>query len=490
MAPRLIRSQPASAGYAERNGADGPDAKEDQAATALSWVPSRLDPGLPPYLALLQALERDVASNVLPAGTQLPPHRALATHLGWSLSTVTKAYREANIRGTVTSHVGQGTFVARRSSAERSLQRDDFVHLEVNLAPDIGQQEILQNAMAEVIRDSNRSRLFTYDARHGLAEHRELLANWISTPGFRASPDQLLATNGAQHGLDMALAIACKPGSSILVEELTYVGFKALANLHDYRLVPVAMDDEGMLPEALEERLSATQARLVYAMPTIQSPTGRTMSPERRRKIAEIIVRHDATLIEDDVYGFLLDPKPEPIAGLIPERTIYLASLSKVFELGFRAGVAVVPPSLRESAHIAMRAGAWSATPLLFELGCSLIRSGTLDIVVKRLQSEVSRRIDMFQRVFPDQALPSSGKLCGYHVWLELPDGITADDLYYNARSQGVMITPPGSASVLGAPEPGVRLCLGACSAADAERALRILRQAVMRPEQSFVGVV
>ena len=463
---------------------------ERAAEASTGWVPRSLDPDLPPYLALLQSLEDDVESGALPAGTQLPPHRALATHLGWSLSTVTKAYREAGIRGTVIGHVGQGTFVARRDPVKRGARSNDLVHLEVNLSPDVGQRDVLRTAMAEAIRGPGNDRLFAYDARQGLAEHRAMLADWISTPGFRPSPDHLLATNGAQHGLDIALGIVCKAGATILVEELTYVGFKALASLHDYHLVPVTIDGEGLVPDALEERLRTTGARVVYAMPTLHSPTGRTMSLARRKRVAEIVARYDAILIEDDVYAFLLEPRLEPIAGLIPERTIYLASLSKVFELGFRAGAAVVPPMLLDRAQLAMRAGAWSATPLLFELGCGLLRSGTFDRVLSRLRAETRRRVELFQRTFPDHALPHGGKLCGYHVWLELANGLTADDLYYSARNQGVMITPPGSASVLGTVEPGVRLCLGACAATDLERGLRVLRQIVERPEQSFLGVV
>ncbi len=490
MTSRPRKSRPNGSADLAKNG-DARGGRQVTARVAPSWVPQALDPDLPPYLALLQALERDVASGALPAGARLPPHRVLATHLGWSLSTVTKAYREATVRGTVAGHVGQGTFVARRDPSERTFRTDSFVHLEVNRSPEVGQQEALRSAMAQVTRNANLDRLFAYDARQGLAEHREALAEWISTPDFRPTPDYLLATNGAQHGLDLALSIACKRGATILTEELTYVGFRALANLNDYDLVPVAIDGEGLVPDALEERLRATGASIVYAMPTLHSPTGRTMSPERRRKIAAIINRYNALLIEDDVYGFLPDPKPDPIAGLIPEQTIYLASLSKVFDLGFRAGAMVVPPSLLDSAQIAMRASAWSATPLLFELGDNLIRSGTLDVIVKRLRAEIRRRVDMFQRIFPEQILPHEGKLCGYHVWLELPNGLTAEDLRYKARNEGVLITPPGSSSIQGMMEPGIRLCLGAAgSEAELERGMRVLRQIMERPDQSFFGVV
>ncbi len=149
---------------------------------------------------------------------------------------------------------------------------------------------------------------------------------------------------------------------------------------------------KGLVPEALEERIRETRARLVYAMPTLHSPTARTMSPARRQRIAEIIERHGLHLIEDDVYGFLLDAKPEPIAGLIPDRTLYLSSFSKIFELGFRAGTMAVPAPLIERARLAVRASTWSATPLLFEVALRMVRTGVMERLVRELRQESRRR--------------------------------------------------------------------------------------------------
>ncbi|QJP16870.1 PLP-dependent aminotransferase family protein [Starkeya sp. ORNL1] len=458
-------------------------------SSEMSWTPRSLDRGLAPYLALLQALEDDVRTGALPPGTQLPPHRALASHLGLSLSTVTKAYREAGIRGVVVGRVGQGTFVAAPDQRQSSGRSGGLINLGINLSPAGDQREALRTVFAELARGNGLDGLFAYDAQQGLAEHRAGLADWIATPGFRPSPEQILATNGAQHGLDLALSLTCAPGETILVEDLTYVGFKALADLHGYRLEPVAMDEEGLVPEALEERIRETRARLVYAMPTLHSPTARTMSPARRQRIAEIIERHGLRLIEDDVYGFLLDTKPEPIAGLIPERTLYLSSFSKIFELGFRAGTMAVPAPLIERARLAVRASTWSATPLLFEVALRMVRTGVMERLVRELRQESRRRHALFRKIFPGQRTPHDGALSGYHAWLELPNGWTAADLFFAARNDGVLITPPGSASVAGRPEAGVRLCLGAAGRAELERALAILRQLIDRPAGTMYSV-
>lgn len=464
-------------------------ANDAEPGSSLSWIPSNLNLTLPPYLALIAALEEDVRKGILPHGTQLPPHRALALQLGLSLSTVSKAYREANARGIVTGRVGQGTFVARRAASDMESRAGRTANFSVNLAPDVGQMEKLRMAMAEIMRSGDIDRLFAYDAGQGLREHCAVLAEWIATPGFRPSPDLLLATNGAQHGLDLALSILCKPNDTILVEQLTYVGFKALASLHRYSLTPVEMDAEGMVPEALDQKLQQSGARVVYAMPTLHTPTSRTMGAQRRQRIADVLVKHDAMLIEDDVYAFLINPKPDPIAGLIPDRTIYLASLSKVFELGFRAGIAVVPAALLERARLAMRASAWSATPLLFELSRKLILSGELEDVVVSLRKETRRRADLFRNFFPEQELPQERTLAGYHVWMDIPDGWTADELFFVARNHGILLTPPGSAAVDQNGERGVRVCLGACAARELDAGLGALRQILSRPPRSAFSV-
>ncbi|HSI39550.1 MAG TPA: PLP-dependent aminotransferase family protein [Xanthobacteraceae bacterium] len=466
-----------------------PAAPSAAAEGTLAWTPGPLDRALPPYLALLQALENDIRSGALPPGTQLPPHRALASQVGLSLSTVTKAYREAGVRGTVIGRIGQGTFVAASKPAHASRGTDQIANLGVNLSPNVDQRGVLRGAFAELSRGNGLDGLFASDAHQGLAEHRTELAKWLATPAFQPAAEHIFATNGAQHGLDLALGTLCRRGDVVLVEELTYVGFKALASLYGYRLEPVAMDEEGLLPEALDARLRETGARVVYAMPTLHSPTARTMSAGRRRAVADVVARHDVHLIEDDVYGFLLDAKPEPIAGLIPERTIYLASFSKIFELGFRAGVMSVPPALLERAQLAMRASAWSATPLLFDVALRLIRSGAMERLIGELRRECRWRTALFHRIFPEQKLPHRGALAGYHVWLELAGGWTAQDLFFAARNQGVLLTPPGSAMAAGGMERGVRLCLGACGRAELERALVTLRHMLDRPVASLFSV-
>ena len=127
--------------------------------------------------------------------------------------------------------------------------------------------------------------------------------------------------SGSQHGLVALLAMLVHEGDVLLVEELTYPGLKAIAGLLRLRLHAVAIDGEGLVPEALNEASRTSRSKVLYCVPTIQNPTAATMSAKRRSAIAAVVRRHGLTLIEDDVHGRLApDPQP-PLAALLPEST-------------------------------------------------------------------------------------------------------------------------------------------------------------------------
>ena len=130
------------------------------------------------------------------------------------------------------------------------------------------------------------------------------------------------------------------------------------------RLEGVAMDEEGLVPEALDQAVVETGARLLYCTPTLQNPTTATMSEARKQAIACVAIRHDLTIIEDDIYGILLEePAPLPLATFAPEHTIYVTSLSKAVAPGLRIGYTAPPQHIVERVGAAVRASCWMAAP-------------------------------------------------------------------------------------------------------------------------------
>src|SRR3546814_891334 len=178
------------------------------------------------------------------------------------------------------------------------------------------------------------------------------------------------------------------PGDVVLVEELTWSGVRALASLQRLSLKPVAMDRHGMLPDAFEAACRTSGARMLYTMPTIHNPTTAILPAERRSAIAEIARAYGITIVEDDVYGFLAEDAPPPLAAYAPERTIYITAASKSLAPCLRIGFAAVPADRIGRFSASSRALNWMAPPVSAEIVARWIADGTADLLAERIRSE------------------------------------------------------------------------------------------------------
>ncbi|WP_027535756.1 PLP-dependent aminotransferase family protein [Bradyrhizobium sp. WSM3983] len=429
-------------------------------ATFSGWRPRQLASEGPRYLALVSALEQDIADGRLSDGDRLPPHRELARELSLSVGTVSKAYQEAEQRGIVSGHVGQGTFVRRRSArADAAGARHEPVNLALNVPAHGSETQILSAVFGEVMRERDLAPLLGYHPHGGIPRHREIIAASLSDNNLVVEPAQLFLCNGAQHAIDIALRLVAKPGDSILVDGFTYSGFKAIAAASHLNLVPVDMDQEGMDPEALKQACRTSRARVLYCMPTLQSPTARTMNLARRKRIAELAEQLDLTVIEDDVYGFFFTERPVPIASLAPSRTFYVTSYSKCLAPAFRLGTLSVPTTYISQAELVLHASAWFVAPMLSEAVVRLIESGKLGELLRERRLQALERYRVFLDVFPKA---EKLQFPAFYGWLPLPKEWSADQFSAAARGRGILVTPR-IASTVGEGDPGaIRLCLGA----------------------------
>src|SRR5262249_54861026 len=157
------------------------------------------------------------------------------------------------------------------------------------------------------------------------------------------APSQVVITAGAQHAIGVVLGALVRPGDTILVEALTYACIKPIAEQLHVRLHPVALDEEGMRPDALEAACRTGAAKVVYCVPTLHNPTGAVMSDERRRRIAHIARERDLTVVEDDTCGLVLHRLPAPITARAPERCYFIAGTSKLLAPGLRIAFVAAP---------------------------------------------------------------------------------------------------------------------------------------------------
>jgi DNA-binding transcriptional MocR family regulator len=450
----------------------------------LTWRPTLEDSPRSLVDRLLAALERDVRSGTLEPGVRLPPQRELAFALGVSLGTVTKAYAEAERRGLTHATVGRGTFVAAPGpdAAFRMSPRGlpSGINLAQNVRPVLSSKAALAEALNR-LRKKDLTAMMLYGPAAGEDAHRRAAADWLErTTLLRPDWRNLAITAGGQQALSLALGAVTAPGDMILTEAGTYYGLRTLAEHAGYRLKGLAMDREGLLPEALDRAAATTGARVVYVIPTLQNPTGRTMGRARREEIARIARQRDLTIIEDDVYALYDSPRGlAPIVTLAPERTFYVSSLSKALSAGLRFGILLAPAGdPLERVLKAMRATCYAPPGLGPAVGAQWIEDGTADILAAEVKAEMGRRTRLALRILGSAAEPPAAP-CSLHLWLPMSE-LAAERAAAQALRAGVELTPPAAPIVDWQGLSGMRLCLGGVeSAAELESALKIVAEAV-----------
>ena len=449
------------------------------------WTPDLPTDGTPLFEQILAALERAVRDGGLKAGEQLPPQRALARTLGVSVGTVTRAYEEADRRGLTLGHVGRGTYIARAQDADNARTPWAVVDLSMNVPPMVAAERLLMEAWGKVRRRPEFSQVFNYGPIEGRPEYRRLVSTWLTdTAGVESiDPSRIVITSGAQAAMDLTFGALCKAGDVVLVEELTFNGMKAIAQYRGYSLAPVAMDDEGVIPDALAVTAKATGARVLYTMPTLQNPTARTLSLARRRELIKVARRLGITLVEDDGYAAYVERReaPAPLINLAPDITYYIASLSKSLAPGLRTGFVAAPTALLASRiAFGVRASAHAAQSMGLLIAQQAIEDGSAEQILKEnrrllrsrggaLRAALNLRSDRLTAMSP-------------HMWLPASPG-EATRLEAQLLAENVRVTGIADPVVDAARGSGLRFCVGAPRRdADFERAVSAIRRVVNQP--------
>lgn len=443
------------------------------------WVPD-LATRRPRYLALADAIEQDVVSGALAAGARLPPQRDLAFRLGVTVGTVSRAYALVAARGLVSGEVGRGTFVRALAAEPRVNPVDDgaaeLIKLTVNAPPDPSDHAILREGLLQLAaRPGALQGLMAYTPKRGLADHRAAAAAWIGAMGIDAHADDVILTGGAHQALFASLLGLAAPGDGVLIEALTYAGICHIGERSGLRLRGLALDDEGVLPDALDAACRAEPARLLVLNPTIHNPTTATMSAERRRAIAALARAHDLIVIEDDVYGRLPEQRAAPIAALAPERTIYITSASKSIAPGLRLGMLLGPQRYLEPIAEAQHDLFLTCAPLMAELFKLWQGDGTAQHLAQRQLVEARARQDLARDILGNREYRTQPT--SYHIWLPLPPPWRTAQFVAAARERGVAIDPGSAFAVDRDQAPhAVRISLSAASSRERlRRALQTL---------------
>lgn len=405
------------------------------------WNPSLSGEGAI-YRQVAEAIANAIESGELQPGQKLPTHRALADQLGVTVGTITRAYSEAEHQGWLTARIGAGTYV-KDSTQEPGLQwhirqpNPDRIELWQNLPILQDKQEAFRNAIHSIIDTPGKiNSLMEYSSVNGEVSQREIVCEWLSHYGYQVSVDDLFFNYGAQNGLLLSLMACGAVGETILCEGLIYPGLMTLC--HTLRIQPkgLEIDEEGLIPEALEKACLQGNYRTLYLNPTIHNPTTAIMSLARRKRILEICQKYKITIIEDDVHGMLPESRPPALVTLAPQQVIHVGSFAKNTSAGLRFGYMIVPKHLQQAMSVAVRGTSWMITPLMIELTCQWLITGQAEKMLLNQRQILKQRGELLRHHLRDYEIRySEGSM---HAWLTLPPQWRVQSFVQHADAAGI----------------------------------------------------
>lgn len=299
-------------------------------------------------------------------------------------------------------------------------------------APDCLPEEELADC-ARAILESDGATVLSYGSGAGYMPLREVIAGWHGV-----DPARVVLTNGGLQGF-VLLCQHFGRGATVFVESPTYDRPLKILTETGLNTVPVAMDDEGVIPAALQKALELyPNPAFIYLIPTFQNPSGRTLSLERRREIVAIAEKAGVKILEDDPYGKVrFDGEALPsLFDLAPDTVMYASSFSKTVSPGLRVGWYVLPTDIAEM--ITARATSTYITPV--QLGEAVIyefiRRGNYEPNIEKVNGLLKERRDAMLTAL-EKYLPTSKwskPEGGYFVWLELPEGTDAKEILESAE--------------------------------------------------------
>jgi DNA-binding transcriptional MocR family regulator len=421
---------------------------------------------LPLHERLADTIEQAISSGSLNVGDRLPTHRDISAHFGVAIGTVTKAVDSLSRRGIVRGEVGRGTFV--QSSVPVAAE---VVDLTINAPLPVIKPDIMYAAAERAARVSLEMPSGGYVDLTGTPQQRSTVAEWLSATRLKCLPEELILCVGAQQAIHLAFAELGQTSQGIATEMHTFPGAISAAKNLGLTMFGVEYDDEGMLPEALDKTLKSSQAKIVYSTPVCQNPLSLEMGQERRERILAVCRKHDAYIVEDDIYGFYATNGSPTFKQLDPDRVFYLTSLSKCLTPLMRLGVLIPPSDFRQALVRSMRAEVWGNAPFAVNLGCALLDLGAYESAAAALRAESTQRLALAHAVFGN-SLPELSRVSP-HVWLPL-GVLDAERLARRASERNIRLTSPSASAVSPNAPGGIRICiLAPRRQADLEKALR-----------------
>jgi DNA-binding transcriptional MocR family regulator len=458
------------------------------------WHP---DPALirrPAYLSLADQFARAIHDGRLGNGERLPTHRALADALKLSVQTVSRAYEELIRRGLISGEIGRGSFVQtqRREPDPPYLPERPGEVIDLSILKPVCELmhlERMRAALAWLGGTLPAASALSFRPNMVFPRHKAVGVEWLKLCGLETTAQNVSVTNGATAGMTVALMSVAPPGSTVATEAIGHHTLIPLARYLGFNLEGLPIDDDGILPEALDEACRHSDIRAVFVQPSVINPTATLMGSVRRSQLAEVARKHDIAIIENDVLGPLVEERAPPLAYFAPERTLYVTSFSKITVPGLRIGYLAAPD--RFVAAVANRhlVTNWMATPMVAEIATRWVSDGTALELVRWQREALRHRLAIAAEALAGVAYRAQRD--GMHLWLELPQDRAEEGFVAQARLQGVAIAPGTSFRIAETPwKPAVRISLGSTTEGELRAGLGVVTKLLLGdPEHLLLAI-
>jgi len=471
-----------------------------------------LDPAgrLSLYRQLAEVLAGRIEDGTYGAGERIPSVRKLREQFGVSLTTVLEACRVLEDAGLIEARAQSGHYVRaggppRRPEPEESKPSGGAKRVDASLAvqlnlgignpqeptlgaavqgPELMAMGALNRLLGHVLRHQPAA-CHSYDAPPGSAVLRRSIAQRGGDAGYAVSADDIVITSGAKEAVYLSIKAVTRAGDTVAIESPAYYALLEVLSSLGLRALEISSHPRhGINLDDLAAALGSRQVAAVAMVSNFSNPTGSCMSDAAKRRLVELLEAHDVPLVEDDVYGELVYEGKRPTAVKAFDRrglVLYCSSYSKTLSPGLRVGWAI--PGRYQNEVELLKLVVNQATAVAPQLAlAAFLDSGGCDRHIRRVRrmygEQMASMIDAVERHFPDTTRLT--RPAGGHVlWVQLPPGVDAMELYEEADGAGIRIAPGPMFSASHGYRDCIRLNTGFPWSATTERQMATLGRLV-----------
>lgn len=328
-------------------------------------------------------------------------------------------------------------------------------------APELFPVKEMKAAVDKVFEEHGQEAM-QYGAAKGVTALREVIQQHVKEKeNVDSELDNVLVTTGSEQALDLVGKAFVDPGDTVLVEQPTYLCALDVFRSYGANFASVEMDEDGMKMDALEEALKANpNTKLIYTVPNFQNPTGRTMTEERRKQLAELAEKYDVYVLEDNPYGeirFAGQHVPAVKSFDKSGHVFYMSTFSKTLAPGFRLGWLVADKAVVNKLTVLKQSADLHTDNLAQFAVAQFFADNDVDAHVKEISALYGKRKDLMlegiKKYFPE-GVKYTDPEGGMFLWVEVPGVDDTVELFKECLEHDVAFVP-GDPFFAGEVQPG-----------------------------------